>query len=128
MEKIMRYWILVGLLNGLFALIVHFAAPEIFGSNAYFVGIAICALIAVVITWNDPLDMVDRIFIFLIQLGALVAGVAFAVWGIGYQLNFWGEHNSGELVSSAFDPTMIKLAIVTGVMILFGVYLLIRNR
>ncbi|HCB1588004.1 TPA: hypothetical protein U3W14_002796 [Escherichia coli] len=124
----MRYWILVVLLNGLFALVIHFAAPELFGSTEHYVGAGICALIAIVITWRDPPDMLDKMLIFLIQWGALGAGVAFAVWGIGYQLNLWGEHNSGELVSSVFDTMMPKLAILTGIIILLGVYLRIRNR
>ncbi|MDO3418100.1 hypothetical protein QWI30_03045 [Citrobacter freundii] len=46
----MRYWILVVLLNGLFALVIHFAAPELFGSTEHYVGAGICALIAIVIT------------------------------------------------------------------------------
>lgn len=46
----MRYWILVALLNGLFTLVIHYAAPEMFGSTAYYAGVAICALIALVIT------------------------------------------------------------------------------
>ncbi|EKE6415078.1 hypothetical protein OWD18_004198 [Salmonella enterica] len=124
----MRYWILVVLLNGLFALVIHFAAPELFGSTEHYVGAGICALIAIVITWRDPPDMLDKMLIFLIQWGALGAGVVFAVWGIGYQLNLWGEHNSGELVSSVFDTMMPKLAILTGIIILLGVYLRIRNR
>ena len=46
----MRYWILVALLNGLFTLVIHYAAPEMFGSTAYYAGVAICSLIALVIT------------------------------------------------------------------------------
>ncbi|WP_228709993.1 hypothetical protein [Klebsiella pneumoniae] len=46
----MRYWILVALLNGLFTLVIHYAAPEMLGGTAYYAGVAICALIALVIT------------------------------------------------------------------------------
>ncbi|EAM2847085.1 hypothetical protein AB5E31_005061 [Salmonella enterica] len=124
----MRYWILVVLLNGIFALVMHFAAPEMFGSAPYYAGVAICVLIAGVITWRDPPDILDKMLIFVIQWGALCAGVAFAVWGAGYKLNLWGEHNSGELVSSVFDTWIPNLAILTGIVILFSVYLRIRNR
>nr|WP_256484287.1 hypothetical protein [Citrobacter meridianamericanus] len=41
----MRYWILVVLLNGLLALVMNFAAPEMFGSTEHYVGAGICALI-----------------------------------------------------------------------------------
>lgn len=61
----MRYWILVVLLNGLFALVIHFAAPELFGSTEHYVGAGICALIAIVITWRDPPGMLDNVLLFL---------------------------------------------------------------
>ncbi|EKA7659325.1 hypothetical protein OL397_004501 [Salmonella enterica] len=124
----MRYWILVALLYGLFSLIMHFAAPEKFGSTEHYVGAGICALIAMVITWRDPPDMLENMLLFLFKWGVLVAGLVFFVWGIGYKLAIWGEHNSGELVSSVFDTIMPNLAILTGIMIFFGVYLHIRNR
>ncbi len=63
----MRYWILVVLLNGLFALVIHFAAPELFGSTEHYVGAGICALIAIVITWRDPPGMLDNVLLFLFK-------------------------------------------------------------
>jgi hypothetical protein len=126
----MRYWILVALLNGLFTLVIHFAAPEMFESPAYYAGVAICTLIAMVITWRDP--PLGNVPFFLFKWGVLAAGLAFFVWGAGYRLAFWGEHNSDELVSSVFntifDTMMPNLAILTGILILCGVFLRIRNR
>lgn len=53
----MRYWILAVLLSGLFTLVIHFAAPEMFGSTGHYAGMTICALISTVITWRDPPDL-----------------------------------------------------------------------
>lgn len=61
----MRYWILVVLLNGLFALVIHFAAPELFGSTEHYVGAGICALIAIVITGGSSGDAGQRALISL---------------------------------------------------------------
>lgn len=119
----MRYWILVVLLNGLFALVMSFAAPGIFGSTAYYVGSGICALIALVITWRDPPDILDKTLIFLIQWGALCAGVAFAVWGIGYKLHLWGEYNSNGDSFSISDHFLPNLAILTGLIMMIIGYL-----
>lgn len=124
----MRYWILVALLNGLFTLVIHYAAPEMFGSTAYYAGVAVCALIALVITWRDPPGMFDKVLFFLFKWGSLAAGLVFFVWGAGYKLAFWGEHNSNELFSSASDTMLPDLALLVGVMILCSVFLRIRNR
>lgn len=56
-------------------------------------------------------------------MGALVGGMAFSVWGIGYKLEFWGNSESDAVFSSAFDTIMPNLAILTGLMILFGAYI-----
>lgn len=90
-EKIIRYWILIFLLNGLFALVMHFVAPELVGSIAYYAGIVTCSLIATVITWRDPPNLLDKILIFVIQLGMIVVGLAISVWGVGYKLEWWGN-------------------------------------
>lgn len=124
----MRYWILVALLNGLFTLVMHFAAPEMFGSSAYYAGVVICSLIAVVITWRDLPGMLDNLLIFLFKWGVLVAGLAFFAWGIGYKLAFWGEHNPDELVSSAFYTMMPNLAVLSGILILLCAWMSLRRR
>ena len=80
----MRYWLLVALLNGLFTLVIHYAAPEMFGSTAYYAGVAICALIALVITWRDPPGMLDNVLLFLLKWGIVASGLAFFIWGIRY--------------------------------------------
>lgn len=64
-----------------------------FGSTAYYAGGAICSLIALVITWRDPPGMLDNVLLFLFKWGIVASGLAFSVWGIGYKLEFWGEHN-----------------------------------
>ena len=93
----MRYWILVALLNGLFTLVIHYAAPEMLGGTAYYAGVAICALIALVITWRDPPGMLDIVLLFLLKWGIVASGLAFFIWGIGYKLEFWGDHNPDEI-------------------------------
>lgn len=118
----MRYWILVVLLNGLFTLVMSFAAPGIFGSTAHYVGSGICALIALVITWRDPPDFLDNTLIFLIKWGTLCAGVTFALWGIGYKLHLWGDYNSNGDFISIFDMAIPNLAILTGIAMLVAVY------
>jgi hypothetical protein len=45
-SRIMRYWLLVILLNALFYLIVKHAAPEWHGTPGYYAGLIICTLIA----------------------------------------------------------------------------------
>ncbi|MCU6162242.1 hypothetical protein KWI07_17575 [Enterobacter bugandensis] len=114
----MRYWILVALLNGLFTLVIHFAVPEMFGSTAYYAGVAICALIAMVITWRDPPGMLDNVLFFIFKWGVLAAGLAFFIWGIGYKLEFWGDHNPDEIFSSPFDTILPNLAVLSGVLLL----------
>ncbi|QFI19906.1 hypothetical protein FR830_25155 (plasmid) [Klebsiella aerogenes] len=124
----MRYWILVVLLNGLFALVMYFAAPEMLGSTTYYAGVAICAVMAFIITWRDPPGLLDNVLVFLCKWGVLVAGLALFVWGTGYRLAFWGTQDSGELVSSAYDTMIPDLAMLTGILIMSGFYLLIRKR
>lgn len=116
----MRYWILVALLNGLFTLIIHFAAPEMFGSTAYYAGVTICALIALVITWSDPPDMLENVLFFVFKWGILAAGVFVYVWVCGYFLGFWGEYNQDKLVSSAFDNMVFAVVASGGALILCG--------
>ncbi|EAB7503656.1 hypothetical protein RZG19_004743 [Citrobacter freundii] len=124
----MRYWILVVLLNGLFALVMHFAAPEMFGSTEYYVGAGICALIAMVITWRDPPGMLDNVLLFLLKWGIVASGLAFFIWGIGYKLEFWGEHNPDVVFSSAFDTILPNLAVLSGVLILVSGWVYWRRR
>ncbi|EAX8457000.1 hypothetical protein ACEO50_004151 [Salmonella enterica] len=119
----MRYWILVALFNVLFTLVMHFAAPQTYGTIPYYIGLGICSLIALIITWNDPSALLDEIIFFAFKWGALVGGMAFSVWGIGYKLEFWGNSESDAVFSSAFDTIMPNLAILTGLMILFGAYI-----
>lgn len=109
----MRYWILVALLNGLFTLVMHYAAPEgMFGSTAYYAGVAICALIALVILARS--GMLDNVLLFLFKWGIVASGLAFSVWGIGYKLEFWGDHNPDEIFSSPFDTILPNLAVLSG--------------
>ena len=114
----MRYWILVVLLGSLFTLVMYFAAPAMLGSTAYYTGVAICSLIAVVITWRDPPGMLDNVLLFLFKWGIVASGLAFFIWGIGYKLEFWGSHNPDEVFSSAFDIILPNLAVLSGVLIL----------
>ncbi len=98
----MRYWILVVLLNGLFALVMHFAAPEMFGSTEHYVGAGICALIAIVITWRDPPGMLDNALLFLIKWGIVASGLAFFS---GVSDTSW---NSGGIITPMkFSPALL---------------------
>lgn len=112
----MRYWILVALLNGLFTLVIHYAAPEMLGGTAYYAGVAICALIALVITWRDPPGMLDNVLLFLLKWGIVASGLAFFIWGIGYKLEFW------EII------TPMKLAVLSGVLLLVSGWVYWRRR
>lgn len=116
----MRYWILVVLLNGLFALVMHFAAPEMFGSTAYYVGAGICALIAMVITWRDPPGMLDNVLLLLLKWGIVASGLALFIWGIGYKLEFWGERNPDFPVISASEDIITGLAVAVGALTISG--------
>ncbi|ECD6630896.1 hypothetical protein JZQ46_003900 [Salmonella enterica subsp. enterica serovar Panama] len=124
----MRYWILVVLLNGLFALVIHFAAPELFGSTEHYVGAGICALIAIVITWRDPPGVLDNVLLFLFKWGIVASGLAFFFWGIGYKLEFWGNHNPDEVFTSAFDILLPNLALLSGIVILVSAWISWRQR
>lgn len=124
----MRYWLLVVLLNGLFALVMHFAAPELFGSTEHYVGAGICALIAIVITWRDPPGMLDNVLLFLFKWGIVASGLAFFFWGIGYKLEFWGKHNPDEVFTSAFDILLPNLALLSGIVILVSAWISWRQR
>ena len=112
----MRYWILVALLNGLFTLVIHYAAPEMFGSTAYYAGVAICALIALVITWRDPPGMLDNVLLFLLKWGIVASGLAFLS---GVSDTSW---NSGEII------TPMKLAVLSGVLLLVSGWVYWRRR
>ncbi|EEJ8300162.1 hypothetical protein AB5G13_004057 [Salmonella enterica] len=124
----MRYWILVVLLNGLFALVIHFAAPELFGSTEHYIGAGICALIAIVITWRDPPGMLDNVLLFLFKWGIVASGLAFFFWGIGYKLEFWGNHNPDEVFTSTFDILLPNLALLSGIVILVSAWISWRQR
>ena len=124
----MRYWILGVLLNGLFALVIHFAAPELFGSTEHYVGAGICALIAIVITWRDPPGMLDNVLLFLFKWGIVASGLAFFFWGIGYKLEFWGNHNPDEVFTSTFDILLPNLALLSGIVILVSAWISWRQR
>ncbi|ENN1872549.1 hypothetical protein AB9G09_004417 [Salmonella enterica] len=124
----MRYWILVVMLNGLFALVIHFAAPELFGSTEHYVGAGICALIAIVITWRDPPGMLDNVLLFLFKWGIVASGLAFFFWGIGYKLEFWGNHNPDEVFTSTFDILLPNLALLSGIVILVSAWISWRQR
>ncbi|MCS3434329.1 hypothetical protein [Klebsiella sp. BIGb0407] len=119
----MRYWILVVLLNGLFALVMHFAAPDMVGSNGYYAAQVVCTLIALVITWRDEPGILDNILIFLVQWGVMIAAIAFSVWGVGCKLGLWENDGPDVLFSSAFHTLLPDLAILTGMGILGIVYI-----
>ncbi|EBL5818916.1 hypothetical protein AHX68_21765 [Salmonella enterica subsp. enterica serovar Muenchen] len=116
------------MLNGLFALVIHFAAPELFGSTEHYVGAGICALIAIVITWRDPPGMLDNVLLFLFKWGIVASGLAFFFWGIGYKLEFWGNHNPDEVFTSAFDILLPNLALLSGIVILVSAWISWRQR
>ena len=122
-SRTMRYWLLVILMNVLFWLIVKHVAPEWYGSPGYYAGQIICTLIAAVITWRDPPDWLDGILLGVIEFGVLIAGIIFFVWGIGYKLAFWGQHDPNTIYASANDVILPNLALGTGVLIAGWVYI-----
>lgn len=122
-SRTMRYWLLVILMNVLFWLIVKHVAPEWYGSPGYYAGQLICTLIAAVITWRDPPDWLDGILLGVIKFGVLIAGIIFFVWGIGYKLAFWGQHDPNTIYASANDVILPNLALGTGVLIAGWVYI-----
>ena len=122
-SRTMRYWLLVILMNVLFWLIVKHGAPEWYGSPGYYAGQIICTLIAAVITWRDPPDWLDGILLGVIEFGVLIAGIIFFVWGIGYKLAFWGQHDPNTIYASANDVILPNLALGTGVLIAGWVYI-----
>jgi len=122
-SRTMRYWLLVILMNMLFWLIVKHVAPEWYGSPGYYAGQIICTLIAAVITWRDPPDWLDGILLGVIKFGVLIAGIIFFVWGIGYKLAFWGQHDPNTIYASANDVILPNLALGTGVLIAGWVYI-----
>ncbi|MHB3491946.1 hypothetical protein ACYBVS_27050, partial [Klebsiella pneumoniae] len=83
----------------------------------------ICTLIAAVITWRDPPDWLDEILLGVIKFGVLIAGIIFFVWGIGYKLAFWGQHDPNTIYASANDVILPNLALGTGVLIAGWVYI-----
>ena len=122
-SRTMRYWLLVILMNVLFWLIVKHVAPEWYGSPGYYAGQIICTLIAAVITWRDPPDWLDGILLGVIEFGVLIAGIIFFVWGIGYKLAFWGQHDPNTIYASPNDVILPNLALGTGVLIAAWVYI-----
>ena len=122
-SRTMRYWLLVISMNVLFWLIVKHVAPEWYGSPGYYAGQIICTLIAAVITWRDPPDWLDGILLGVIKFGVLIAGIIFFVWGIGYKLAFWGQHDPNTIYASANDVILPNLALGTGVLIAGWVYI-----
>lgn len=118
----MRYWLLVILMNVLFWLIVKHVAPNGMVPG-YYAGQIICTLIAAVITWRDPPDWLDGILLGVIKFGVLIAGIIFFVWGIGYKLAFWGQHDPNTIYASANDVILPNLALGTGVLIAGWVYI-----
>jgi hypothetical protein len=122
-SRTMRYWLLVILMNVLFWLIVKHVAPEWYGSPGYYAGQIICTLIAAVITWRDPPDWLDGILLGVIKFGVMIAGIVFFVWGIGYKLAFWGQHDPNTIYASANDVILPNLALGTGVLIAGWVYI-----
>ncbi|MFK5192017.1 hypothetical protein ACI3U9_29390, partial [Klebsiella pneumoniae] len=40
--------------------------------------------------------------------GVLIAGIIFFVWGIGYKLAFWGQHDPNTIYASANDVILPK--------------------
>jgi hypothetical protein len=122
-SRTMRYWLLVILMNVLFWLIVKHVAPEWYGSPGYYAGQIICTLIAAVITWRDPPDWLDGILLGVIKFGVLIAGIIFFVWGVGYKLAFWGQHDPNTIYASANDVILPNLALGTGVLIAGWVYI-----
>lgn len=89
----------------------------------YYAGQIICTLIAAVITWRDPPDWLDGILLGVIEFGVLIAGIIFFVWGIGYKLAFWGQHDPNTIYASANDVILPNLALGTGVLIAAWVYI-----
>ena len=89
----------------------------------YYAGQIICTLIAAVITWRDPPDWLDGILLGVIEFGVLIAGIIFFVWGIGYKLAFWGQHDPNTIYASANDVILPNLALGTGVLIAGWVYI-----
>lgn len=122
-SRTMRYWLLVILMNVLFWLIVKHVAPEWYGSPGYYAGQIICTLIAAVITWRDPPDWLDEILLGVIKFGVLIAGIIFFVWGVGFKLAFWGQHDPNTIYASANDVILPNLALGTGVLIAGWVYI-----
>ncbi|EHS0390681.1 hypothetical protein LHY28_003355 [Salmonella enterica] len=117
----MRYWILVALLNGLFALVIYLAAPEMPGNIVYYIaGVVICSLIALVITWHDVKDMEDKVSTFF-KWGILAAGLALFVGGLGYKLEFWGDHTTEP--GSDFVAVLPDLVTLAGALILFVAFI-----
>ncbi|MED7793144.1 hypothetical protein TB147_17725 [Klebsiella aerogenes] len=123
----MRYWIIVVLYNGLFSLAIYFAEPEIFGTPLFYAGMLVCTLISAVITWRDPPCGLDKLLLVLVKWSFLSASVAFFVWGAGYKMGFWGARNPDELASGISDSILPNLALVTGVLVIVGIWLRIRK-
>ena len=119
----MRYFLIVILLYALFFLIVRHAAPEWEGTTGYYAGLFICSLIAMVITWRDTPGWFDKVLLGVMKYGVLSAGIIFFIWGVGYKLAFWGQHDPNTIYASANDVILPNLALGTGVLIAAWVYI-----
>lgn len=122
----MRYWILVVPMYVLFALTMHFVAPEIPGNSMYYIiGSTVCATIALAITWHDPPGILDKTLLFFFKRGGRIAGLMFFAWGIGYKLKLWGAHDPDDVFNDILLP---NLAWLTGILILYSAYIRYRRR
>ncbi|WP_228725896.1 hypothetical protein [Klebsiella quasipneumoniae] len=65
----------------------------------------------------------DGILLGVIKFGVMIAGIVFFVWGIGYKLAFWGQHDPNTIYASANDVILPNLALGTGVLIAGWVYI-----
>jgi hypothetical protein len=113
----MRFWILLVLFNSLFALVMFLAAPEMPGNIVYYIaGVVICSMIAMVITWHEAIYMPDNLYAFF-KLCILTTALALIVGGLGYKLEFWGDHTTEP--GSDFVAVLPDLVTLAGVLILF---------
>ena len=63
-----------------------------------------------------------KLFLSLFRI-VLSAGIIFFVWGVGYKLAFWGQHDPNTIYASANDVILPNLALGTGVLIAGWVYI-----
>ena len=72
---------------------------------------------------DHSINKADGILLGVIEFGVLIAGIIFFVWGIGYKLAFWGQHDPNTIYASANDVILPNLALGTGVLIAAWVYI-----